>query len=175
MKTMRAFRILAFAALLLAGCWNPFKPRVVPYSSAGLGSEEKLLIELAYAYNTKDIVRYMDLLADTFRFRFADLDSEYRKSKNIPLPYWGKSDEEASARGLFQNADRVDLKIEPGDWQTNSGDPSGLSLKTRRYYTLDIEPSPPEIGNAAGYATFIIKRDDRGIWRIVRWDDEVLL
>ena len=66
MKSVRAFRILALAALLLAGCWNPFKPRVVPFSTGGLGSEEKLLIELAYAYNTKDIVRYMDLLAGSF-------------------------------------------------------------------------------------------------------------
>jgi len=174
MKTLRAFLILAFAALLLTGCWNPFKPKVVPYSAGGLGQEERLLVELQYAYNTKDIVRYTDLLADTFRFRFADLDSEYRKSKNIPLPYWGKSDEEASARGLFANADQIDLRIDAGDWQTNSGDPSGLSLKTRRYYTLDIQPLP-EVGEAQGWATFIIQRDVNGAWKIVRWDDEVLL
>lgn len=174
-RPITAVILVALIALILAGCWNPFKPKVVPYSAGGLGQEERLMIDLQYAYNTKDIVRYINLLADTFRFRFADLDSAYRKSKNIQLPYWGKSDEEASARGLFANADQIALRIDAGQWQPNSGDPSGLSLKTRRYYTLDIQPTPPEVGNAAGYATFIIQRDERGTWRIVRWDDEVLL
>ena len=175
LKPRNVFLILSLSVLFLAGCWDPFKPRVMPYSAGGLGQEEKLIINLQYAYNNKDIVRYTSLLADTFKFRFADIDSAYLKSKNIQLPYWGKSDEETSARGLFANADQIDLQIQPGQWQTNSGDPTGQSMKSRRYYTLDIQPTPPEVGNAAGYATFIIQRDATGNWKIVRWDDEVLL
>jgi hypothetical protein len=175
LRTRSLLLIPLLSALLLAGCWDPFKPRVIPYTAGGLGQEEKLIVNLQYAYNNKDITRYVSLLADTFIFRFADLDSAYLKSKNIQLPYWGRSDEENSARGLFAYADQINLQIQPGTWQTNSGDPSGQSKKTRRYYTLDIQPTPPEIGNAAGYATFIIQRDATGAWRIVRWDDEVLL
>lgn len=175
MKPRAVYLILLLSILVLTGCWDPFKPRVMSYSAGGLGQEEKLIVDLQYAYNNKDIVSYVNLLADTFVFRFADIDSAYIKSKNIQLPYWGRSDEEASAQGLFANADQINLQIEPGQWQTNTSDPTGLSLKTRRYYTLDIQPTPPEIGNAAGYATFIIQRDATGTWKIVRWDDEVLL
>lgn len=162
-----------------SGCWNPFSPPIAPtQGGSAWAPQDRLLQDLVNAYSQRDIEAYMLCLSPDFIFQFALVDSAELRSRGINQPYWGWTDERIATQNLFDNAERLELTIYAGEWDTAAQDTTGTLLKTRRPYHLFYRGNLPDEGitgemDADGYATFQV-REIEGKWKIVRWIDEKL-
>ncbi|UCF78246.1 MAG: hypothetical protein JSW03_09090 [Candidatus Eiseniibacteriota bacterium] len=101
-----AFFSAIILLLLLAGCWNPFKPPKEPNGNGGNGggeilertSPENVLNNLRVIYSEKDAVvntaddahywaeKYRELFDPEFKFYFIPKDAP----PDLPEPWWGR-------------------------------------------------------------------------------------
>jgi len=91
---------LAFA---LAGCYNPFSPRIAPVlgnsKPAPVPSSAPNLLRLfEWCYNNQAIAEYREIFSDDYRFFFSPTDSSGGEWRGTP---WTREDELISATQLF--------------------------------------------------------------------------
>jgi hypothetical protein len=101
----RPLGALAFLALglALAGCFNPFSPRIAPVlgisKPAPLPSSPSNLLRLfEWCYNNQAIAEYREIFSDDYRFLFSPTDSSGSDWRGRP---WTREDELISTTQLF--------------------------------------------------------------------------
>lgn len=156
--------------MIIAGCDNPFAPRLDNSPSDGLsvlGDQKQIdgvFLKFKQAYAYKDSTIYSQLLAQNFIFIYRDYD------KGVDV-FWGRDEDIRSTYGLFQNVQRLDLV-----WNTlisSTVEPDSLKATLIRNFNLTVTFSPSDVVRVDGYANWTLERaqttDD---WKITRWRDE---
>ncbi|RMH71934.1 MAG: hypothetical protein D6675_05560 [Gemmatimonadetes bacterium] len=170
--------LFLFLALQVASCWNPFSPqqdkpeKIRPLAP---NTPENVLSNLVLAYRQRDIELYLDCLADDFEFYLLDEDWADFDGDGETDQFWGLALEEQFTRNMFEQAWRIELDDFRGTQSiTDPSDPSGKSKILKRSFTLrvweteeSVDPLP-----AQGEATFTLRPNEQGIWKIVKWVDE---
>lgn len=167
---------LFLLAALLAGC-QLFKP---PPDDRNLlyfepSTPENVIRNLQIAYQTRDLDAYLSCLdPDSFRFYFdpADtgIDQLLRERWGLDSLVWGFSQEELSARALFDSVRSISLFLTGGQYLEPPREDRAVLLYE---YSLSIEPTPPGVEEIAGRARFTLKRRPNGYWYILRWEDRM--
>ena len=98
--------MLVAGALLLGGCYNPFRPDelttgVVSTPPPTPDTPSNTLRLLEWCYNNRAIAEYRELFTDDYRFQFGALDPYGNAYRETP---WTREDELASATNLFQGS-----------------------------------------------------------------------
>jgi len=161
---------LTILLLVVAGCDNPFAPKL----NTSLSGKESILadqrtIEGVYqnfskAYSFQDTTIYRQLLAPDFIFVYRD----YEKGADV---FWGRDEDVRITHGLFQNVQSLQLI-----WNTTIKsivEPDSLSASLVRNFNLTVAFSANDIVRVEGYANWTLERTqiDEG-WRLTRWRDE---
>jgi len=189
---------LAGAALLatgLAGCINPFQPRVGTAQAVARPrpqptSPQQLIRLFQWCYENRAIAEYEELFTDDFRFAFARVDA-------ATYPPAVRDEEVAIARGLFVDgkaseprANRITLDLSSPllplpDSRPNKPDPWHKEITTHVVLTVERDIDRWEI---TGFVTFYVVRGDSALlpqvlidrgfgsdssrWYIERWEDK---
>jgi hypothetical protein len=129
-----ALVLVALAAVLISGCFNPFDPRV---SGVGIteppprpDTPENALRLLEWCYEHRAIAEYRELFSDDYRFVFGILDQDgnsYRDSRP-----WTRVDEIESTTKLFQGGD------------ANQPAATDIKLTLDRNFRVGVDPRFPE-------------------------------
>lgn len=152
-------------ALLLAGCLNPFAPKLDENlgSDASLISDQKnvegVFQNLQYAYTFKDTAIYGGLLAGDFTFSYRD----YNLGVDVS---WGRDEEMKVTHGLFENSQRLDLV-----WN-NIVAATEDSTNIVRSFNLTITFNPTDIVFVDGRINLSLRKNQEEKWKIIRWVDE---
>jgi hypothetical protein len=169
------------AALAVSGCWNP----VDPEQGGGGGPEYytfcdsawKVIKNLEFAYQAKDLDHYLACFRSDFEFHLLEVDWDDYDGDGIIDEYWGRDLEEQFHESMFGFVDNIDLTFSGNAEWPWSGDSTGQSLELPRtfdlkvYYT--IPGSPYEGSQASGQAIFICRTDTTtGEWYIWMWFDQ---
>ena len=194
--------VLPLAALLVAGCFNPFDP-LVAYDRAGASepppvpSRPELIVRLFdWCWDHRSINDYEEVFTDDFLFAFAATDSAGRAFQGAVLT---RTDEIETARHLFVGggtsppATSVSLQID----QTLRAQPDSRPGKRDTTYHREIVTdvvlrieTDEESFQVTGAARFFVVRGDSalipqdlvdrgfrpdpGRWYIERWEDETV-
>lgn len=194
---LRPLALLAAVAVLVAvaGCWNPFSPRIAAQRSISEpppipNSPKNLMLLFKWAWENQDISVYEELFTDDYRFAFAAADSV----GNPPLT---RDDEIQVGRNLFvegtatePRANRITLDyvselVARPDRRPGKTDPWHKEMLINvvlKVYTDDL------VHQVDGRALFFVVRGDsaqiptdlrqRGFgpdstrWYIERWEDQ---
>jgi hypothetical protein len=167
------------AVLTSSGCWNPVNPATgdpdTPEYYTNVDSAWKVVKNLEYAYQARDLDHYMDCFRDDFEFHLLEVDWDDYDGDGVIDEYWGLDLEEQFHEAMFGFVDEIDLTLTGiSEWPW-SGDSTGQSLELDRtfdlkvYYT--IPGSPYEGSQASGQAMFICRPDSSGQWYIWQWFD----
>lgn len=151
--------------IVLAGCLNPFSPKL----DENLDSELSTLSDqtdisgvfqnFQYAYTFKDTSIYGNLLASDFTFSYRDYDQGVDVS-------WGRDEEMKVTNRLFLNAQRLDLI-----WN-NIVSITGDSSNIIRSFNLTITFNPTDIVLIDGRVNLTLKKSRDSVWQILNWVDE---
>jgi hypothetical protein len=162
------FRILPLL-LLFVSC-NPFAPGLDESLQQGnsiLGDASTIdgvFQNMKYAYTFRDTTIYGQLLNSDFSFVYTDYDRGVQVT-------WGRDEEMQTARGLFQNVQRLDLV-----WNNIialSTDSLNLHASVSRNFNLTVTFNPSDNPRIDGYATLaLVRSDPQKPWQIVRWLDQ---
>ncbi|MFA4923631.1 MAG: hypothetical protein WC557_05510 [Ignavibacteriaceae bacterium] len=164
---MKNFVFIFFLLISIAGCKNPFAPSLDQSESTGSAAGDLSKIEgvfqnLQYAYTFRDTTIYGLILSDDFLFTYRDYDLSFDVS-------WGREEEMKVTRGLFQNAERLDLI-----WNNiiaSTEDSSEANIV--RGFNLTITFNPTDIVRVDGRVNVSLKRQAAsGNWKLTRWIDE---
>lgn len=95
--------LLMASAFALAGCFNPFSPRIAPVLGQSKpapvpNSAPNLLRLFEWCYNNQAIAEYRELFTDDYRFLFSPTDSAGAEWRGQP---YTREDELISATNLF--------------------------------------------------------------------------
>lgn len=160
-------KVLFVMFLLIAGCKNPFAPKL-DFTSDTSGTISDLTTidgvfqNLQYAYTFKDSTIYGKLLADEFLFTYRNYDLGFDVS-------WGRDEEMKVTYGLFQNAERLDLI-----WNNvvaSSEDSTEANII--RGFNLTVTFNPNDIIRIDGRVNLLLKKNvQANTWAIYRWVDE---
>lgn len=168
-------KIVAFAKwvaiisiALIAGCENPFAPRLATQqvSPNGIISDQTtvdgVFQNFLYAYTFKDTTVYSKLIAPDFTFTYRDYDN------GIDVA-WGRDDEMRSTATMFQLVDRLSLT-----WNNiYSLTEDSLHAAVTRGFTLTVAFNPADIEPVDGKAYFEMERSSsKSPWQISLWRDE---
>lgn len=167
------------AALAATGCWNPVNPTQgdpdTPEYYTLCDSAWKVVKNLEYAYQARDLEHYLDCFRDDFEFHLLEVDWADYDGDGIIDEYWGLDLEEQFHEAMFDFVNEIDLTLSgTSEWQWY-GDSTGQSYELDRtfdlkvYYT--IPGSPYEGSQASGQAQFICRPDSTGEWYIWQWWD----
>jgi len=209
MRTHFTARLLLAAALLtaglaLAGCDNPFKPRIgyVPVAvqpPPRPNSPQNLMQLFRWCWVNQQISEYEDLFTDDFRFVFTDIEA-------VDNPPIQRQEEIDIARRIFLDgsaseprARRIEFTfandlVPIPDTRPNKPDPWHKLIQTHVTLRVDLgDPTPITIdgnlnffvvrGDSAVVPQEIIDRDyggdvdashDAGRWYIERWEDKTV-
>ena len=181
-----AFRTAVLAvgiATLLAasGCWNPVDPEVgggggVQYYDP-CDSAWKVLKNLEYAYQSKDLDHYLGCFMSDFEFHLLEVDWDDYNGDGVIDEYWGLDLEEEFHDAMFDFVDDIELTLSgTAEWPW-SGDSTGQSWELQRTFDLKVwytvPGSPWEGSQASGTAVFICRTDSTtGEWYIWKWFDQ---
>lgn len=181
---------LLMAFLLLASCWNPFRPPLQDDSSDTIQNRTpaQVLENLELSYRERNINIYKELLSDDFRFEL--ISSEVNQigidlnNDGIRDSWWGYDEEVLFTRNLFTEGSSDGSYPPPDDIQLN------LQIPPEENWEAD-----PEVGHedwvvipsvfdlklsyfsanamitANGVARFYLKPADNR-WYIAVWRDE---
>jgi len=158
------FMLFIVFAGLLAGCVNPFAPRLdLNSSESGLISDRKdiegVFKNLQYSYTFKDTTIYGELLNPDYNFSYRDYDLGADIS-------WGRDEEMKVTYGLFENTEKLDLI-----WN-NIVSLSEDSTNVIRSFNLTITFNPTDIVLVDGRVNLTLQKDNKNKWQILRWVDE---
>jgi hypothetical protein len=153
------FLVLAF--ILQLNCSKPSQPdeqsnyllRTTP---------ENVLANLELAYNELNCEKYLDCLAEDFRFYSTDSGS------------WDKKEEERIHRNMFNGfgkADEVILKLSGnGHFTEESPGHDGWRILPRQYH-LTVKISSKGEQTASSSVVFLLREQDN-LWQIVEWRED---
>ena len=185
-------------AMLLAGCFNPFRPRV---AGSGISvpppvpnSPSNVLHVLEWCYNNRNPFLYREIFTDNYRFWFAVADPAGNAYYDVP---WTREDELESTTKLFLGGD------------ANQPAATSINLYLDRNFGVFNDPRDGKVGrwhkkirttvalsiviegnqsNVTGSANFYLTRGDSAVipqellergflpdsnrWYIDTWEDE---
>lgn len=159
--------VLPSLGICLAGCLNPFAPRLAEKAAEeGLLADprtvEGLFQNFRYAYVLRDTVVYGRLLDSAFTFTYRN----YERGVDVT---WGRAEDLQATAGLFRAAQHIELV-----WHeivASYGD--SVQQDVSRSFALAITFSSADIARIYGRATFRLRRGrPEEPWRILRWRDE---
>lgn len=193
-RALSPLALALLAAAALAGCFNPFSPRVLGRGTSSTApapsSPENLLRRFEWSYNNRAIAEYRELFTDDYRFVFAAADSSGQAYRDNP---WTREDELSSATGLFQRASQINLRLDKNfyaDRDPRPGKAWPWHKRIRTSVALTILMSEGGQTDVIGFARFFLTRGDSAAipeelklkgfgadssrWYIERWEDETL-
>ncbi len=154
--------------MVLAGCKNPFAPKLdlSPNNSSQTLSDlttiEGLFQNFQFAYTFRDTSIYGKLVSKDFIFTFRD----YVKGFDVS---WGRDDEMKTTNGLFTNSQRLDLI-----WNNiilSTVDTSNATIV--RGFNLTVTFNPTDVIRIDGRVNLFLKRKtSTSNWQMVKWIDE---
>jgi len=190
--------LLALLALsvLVAGCFNPFDPRIA--STRGFStpppapnSASGALRLLEWCYRNRDLPYYRQLFTDDYRFVFGATDTNGQAYRDKP---WTRTDELISAGNLFQGgsateppASNISLDLDRNFVEgadTRPGKNNAWHVLISTSVLLNITDSEGARTDVTGFADFYLVRGDSAFippdlhfnpdpnrWYIERWED----
>ncbi len=150
-------------AALFCACTNPFAPE-----EGGLGEGlwdnqttiGGMLDNFQTAYTMRDSLRYADIIAEEFLFRYYDVNEEREIT-------WGREVELLATGRLMRNVDRLDLQ-----WGPLSARIDTFALPdTTVEFTINFSLSAGDYSAISGRALFGARAGDDGRFRLVLWQD----
>ena len=184
---------IALTGMLLAGCSNPFAPKVERVEEKELPPPPKattarvVMENLERAFNERDKELYETLLDDAFYFTETDCngDLKYWNDKEEELQIMGPRD--GSSQGIFDIYRTIEWSFFQSRRSTELGrdhptshedDPDGHPDEDWEVFRGRVEilllERPDEGYFVDQVMTFKMRRGDDGLWRIVRWMDDPL-
>lgn len=159
---------LLILTITVAGCENPFAPRLATEKAAPSSfiskqtTIEGVFQNFVYAYTFKDTTVYSKLIAPNFTFTYRDYD------KGVDVA-WGRDDEMRSTSMMFKFVNRLIL-----NWNNIvSLTQDSLTASVTRGFTLTVAFNPADIEEVNGNAYFELKRTSSSApWQITLWKDE---
>lgn len=192
-RPLRAASALAAlaAALLAAGCANPFEPaRPQPPDSGGItvdfSSPEKLVETLDAALENRQTAgrqAWLDALADSsgpgtrafYAFPDPRVLADWRQSSSVPPPDPWDRGQESLFFDDFVNLFPADYDVTFEEDLTSPADDidnaAGTALLHRRY-VVETTVANATVAIAVGYVDLYLVRYD-GRWFVTRWDDRL--
>jgi hypothetical protein len=168
MTNRLVFLSVVIAVTLLAGCTNPFAPRLEPRLSPTetvLGDQrtvEGVFQNIRYAYNYRDTLIYGSLLHPDFQFR-------YYNSDRASYVNFNRDEEMRTTYNLFKGADQIDLQW--NEIVLQEGD--SLHQSVTRSYNLKIALQANEVFRIDGRATLdLVRKSPNDVWLIRIWSDD---
>jgi hypothetical protein len=179
-RQLRALAVLGVLALAfaLAGCYNPFSPRIATVlghsEPAPVPSSAPNLLRLfEWCYNNQAIAEYREIFSDDYRFFFSPTDSSGGEWRGTP---WTREDELISATQLFVGgsateppASSIRLSLDKNffvfpDPNYTAWDPEGRWHKNiRTTVTLVITTEGGSSTEIQGHANFYMIRGDSAV------------
>ena len=168
----------------LAGCFNPFSPRIAPILGASKPapapvSASGVLRLFEWCYNNKAIDEYREIFSDDYRFYFSALDSAGAEWRDTP---YTREDELISATNLFVGGSAAEppassirlsfdrnFLVYPDRYylrypDNTQRDPAGIWHKEiRTTVTLQIGTDDGNSLEIKGHATFYMVRGDSAL------------
>jgi hypothetical protein len=198
-----ALAVAALAVLpLMAGCFNPFNPRIPAAGQGALGSSQaapvptnatELLKLFAWCWNRRAYDEYSEIFSDDFQFQFGLADSAGNFYRDHGLY---RTEELDTARHLFVEGTATEpparsIILTLGSFiaypDSRQGKIYPWHLEIRTGVTLAIDTGDQQY-NITGSARFFVVRGDsaripqemkekgfvpdRNRWYIERWEDE---
>ncbi len=180
-RVIAALIAVTVAVCFVTGCWNPVDPPQKPPDPlqyyAFCDSAWKVLWNLEYAYQSRDITHYMACFRADFEFHLLECDwANYWGGPEIDT-WWGLDLEEQFHDAMFGFVDDIDLTLSGTSEWPWTGDSTGQSLELQRTFSLKvyytIPGSPFEGSQASGSAAFVCRTDTvTGEWYIWMWFDQ---
>jgi len=200
--TSRRFLCLAgLAALLLlglAGCFNPFDPRIAPTTGVYVppptpDSPQGIVRLFAWCWVNRDATMYQQLFTSDYVFVFASGDSAGHRYRDAP---WTRDDELSMARNFFQGggnaspASSITLALDPTLYpvaDSRLGKNPKWHKEVPTSVNLQIQTEDGASYNVTGNTTFHVVRGDSALipsdlslksdstrWYIDEWEDGTL-
>ena len=178
MRRFIALLLLALLAAAIAGCFNPFDPRIsverVVSSPAPTPSSPAAAVKLfAWCWKNRDPARYTEVFTDDYRFIFGSGDSAGNPYRDRP---WVREDEMNMALHMFTGgadvppASDVFISIDPVLNAVVDPRP-GHSFKCHRTITTTVDlkvtvtdaSGTPSVTPIGGRALFYLVRGDSAL------------
>ncbi len=156
--------LFLFALVLIEGCSNPFAPES-SNPSASLWEKQNsvgsLLRNFQTSYTFRDSMKYAELLDDDFEFWYYD--------ENIfDYSHWYRESELKATGGMMRSQQSLDLR-----WGPIALNIDTLStLDTTVTFTVNFTLSTESYSSISGFARFIVRSDEEGIFRLLHWQDD---
>jgi hypothetical protein len=161
--------LLFLLLFYLYSCVNPFAPKETD-DPRGTGeiitdqrTPEEVLTNFRYAYNFKDSLVYSDILDNSFLF----ISKNYTTDPVTDIT-WGRDVDIKTTVGLFHHFQTIDLMWGGTIYKYYSEDSTVFEIKNTFQLTLNGGKDIPTLN---GEALFYIRKEESGIWRIIRWED----
>lgn len=132
----------------------------------------KVIENLEYAYETKDLDLYMSCFREDFEFHLLEYNPHGNSAKQDSS--WGYAEEEQIHQNMFSDVPMIELTISCSSEVPWTGDSTGLSYQLQRDFDLWVYTSmfPAHGYRASGYGVFICREDSTGEWYIWLWWDQ---
>jgi hypothetical protein len=202
-RRLASLLVLAALAALLAGCFNPFDPRISSTRVASApppspNTPANTIRLFVWCWQNRDPDRYAEVFTDDYRFVFGEADSAGNAFRDRP---WLREDEMQFAQHLFRGgADQPpasDIQIDFDKTLTPSDDPRpGHNPKWHQtiFTHVDLKitvtgsDGTPSVTPITGNALFYLTRGDSALiptdlkgfkpdsnrWWIDRWEDKTI-
>ncbi len=168
MTTTQRYVLLTALAAALAGCTNPFAPKLEPEllpNTTVLGDQRTVsgvFQNVQYAYTFRDTLIYANLLHPEFQFRYYNPD----RASDVTF---NRDEEVRTTYNLFRGADQIDLQW--NDILSQEGD--SLLVDVTRAYTLKVALQANDVFRIEGRATLrLVRTTPNDIWLIRSWRDD---
>jgi len=176
MQTARRTALLALAAAVLtAGCWNPFSPDESQQGDTQLyhefcDSAYKVLENLEYSYEAMDLDHYLDCFRNDFEFHLLETDYDDYTGDGNQDTYWGLDLEEQFHEYLFESGEISEISL---TLNIPTGQPYGDGMLFMCDFQLKVYQASGGGYQASGQAHFICKQDSTDQeWYVYQWHDE---
>lgn len=166
------------AAIIVAGCWNPFSPDTgdpspVQYYTP-VDSAWKVLKNLEYAYISRDIDHYLACFRGDFEFHLLEIDwADYTGNGEID-EFWGIDTEEEFHILMFNAVSAIELTLSGTTEYPWTGDTLQTSYALPRTFDLKVYTDGAHTTGfrASGEALFVCREDSTGEWYVWQWWDQ---
>jgi hypothetical protein len=193
---------IALAALLCAGCFNPFDPLVAKQRAGAsdpppVPTRPDLIVRLfEWCWDHRSITDYEEVFTDDFLFAFAATDSAGRAFQGAVLT---RTDEIETARHLFVGggasppANSISLQLDQNLFAEQDARPGKQDTTYHREIVTNVVlriDTDEESFQVTGAARFFVTRGDSALiprdlvdrgfrpdpnrWYIERWEDETV-
>ncbi len=163
-KAICLFLLVSFAGCFSSACLNPFAPEEGDLSGDLWDPQVTvggLLRNFETSYSLRDSLRYSDLLAEEFEFRFFDVN-------NARYDQWYRDTELRATAGMMRAVDRLDLRwgAIPASLDTFAQQDTTIEFNVN--FSLTVGDYSPLFGTAR----FRARTQEDGLFRLVMWQDD---